>query len=163
MRNLFILAAVILGISTGCNKTQTFSNRLEGEVWSISKLVIDGVEEEHDDHLAKLIFSDCDIYEEVCQGEWEIEESHAEFAWQFDEKGSLLYIANQSEADHDHEHDHSDEEDGEEHHVDAIQQCQDLSGTYDVVEMTRKSIKLKSSNTLGYDGMMVEMEWEKID
>jgi hypothetical protein len=162
MRRLFILAAVVLGISSGCNKTQTFSNRLEGEVWSISKLIVDGVEEEHDDHLAELIFSDCDIYEEVCTGEWEIEQSHAEFAWQFDEKGALLYIANQSEDGDQHEHDHN-EEDGEEHMVDAIQQCQDLSGTYDVVDMTRKTIKLKSNNTIGFDGKLVEMEWEKID
>lgn len=151
MKKLLLLSVVVtLGFS-GCNKTKTYSKRLSGETWSVVKLTING--EDETDHLPQLTFSDCDICAEVCTGEWMLEGEHAEFAWQFDEKGQKFTVSNQSEATHEHEH--------EEGHVEPIDQCQDLSGSYDVVKMTRKTMQLSSSTTVGYHGTEVEMELEK--
>lgn len=159
MKRILILVLVATGL-VACNKTNSFSKRLSGETWTVTKLTIDGVEEE-EDHLPELEFSDCDIYDEVCMGEWHIEDEHAEFAWQFNENGDKFIISNQSEAEHDHDHDHDHDHGDEEEHVEPIDQCQDLSGTYDVDEMKRKTMKITSSALIGYEGELVEIELEK--
>ena len=62
MKRIFILAAVASVGLSACNKTNSFSNRLSGEVWQATKLTIDGDAEEAD-HLPELHFDDCDIYD----------------------------------------------------------------------------------------------------
>jgi len=160
MKRIFILVAVASFGLSACNKTNSFSNRLSGEIWEVSKLTIDGDEEEAD-HLPELHFEDCDIYDEVCMGEWYIEDEHAEFAWQFNDNGESFTISNQSEAehDHDHDHDHGDEEE----HVEPVDQCQELSGTYTVEEMTRSVMKISSNSVIGHDGETVTIELKKVD
>ena len=171
MKRIFILAAAAtIGLSA-CNKTNSFSNRLSGENWQVTKLTVDGNEEDAD-HLPELHFDDCDIYDEVCMGEWYIEDEHAEFAWQFNDNGESLTISNQSEAEHDHDDDHGDDDHGDDHnhdhgeeeeHVEPVDQCQELSGTYTVEEMTRSAMKISSNAVIGHDGETVTIEFERGD
>lgn len=158
MKQIILYLPLVAVLATGCNKTKSFSNRLSGETWAVTKLTIDG-EEEESDHFPTLEFADCDIYEEVCEGHWMLEGEEAHFAWQFDERGSLFTISNQSTAEHDHDHEHED--DAEHEHADPVDQCQDLSGTYDVEEMKRSTMTIKSTSTVGHEGEEVMLVLEK--
>lgn len=164
MKRILILVAVASFSLSACNKTNSFSNRLSGEIWEVSKLTIDGDEEEAD-HLPELHFEDCDIYDEVCMGEWYIEDEHAEFAWQFNDNGESFTISNQSEAEHDHDHgdDHDHDHGDEEKHIEPVDQCQELSGTYTVEEMTRSVMKISSNSVIGHDGETVTIELKRVD
>lgn len=168
--SILILAVILL---TACNKTNRFSNRLAGETWKITSITVGG-EAEEAEHLAELQFEDCDIYDETCMGEWMLEGEHAEFAWQFNENGDKFTLSNQSEAEHDHDHDHEgddhdhdhegddhDHDHGHEHEADAVTQCQEFSGTYDVDEMKRNTMIIKSTETIGHPGEEVVIELEK--
>jgi hypothetical protein len=161
MKNyIFILGLISLVSFTSCNKTNSLSKRLSGETWKVTSLLIDG-EIEEEDHLPEFTFDECDIYDEVCMAEWHIEDEHAEFAWQFDEKGTIFTISNQTTAEHDHDHE-EEEEEHEEELVEPVDQCQDLSGTYDVDEMDNKVMKISSNATIGHDGVMVVIELERV-
>jgi len=163
MKRIFILVALASFGLSACNKTNTFANRLSGEIWEVSKLTIDGDEEEAY-HLPVLHFDDCDIYDEVCIGEWNLGDEYAEFAWQFRSNGESFIISNQSDAEHDHDHD-DDHDDNLVHDTngDPIDQCQELSGTYTVEEMTRLIMKISSNSVIGHDGEIVTIELKRGD
>lgn len=154
-----ILAVGVIALLSSCNKTRLNSNRFSGEIWKITSITIDGVAEE-ESHLPVLEFEDCDNYEKVCMGHWIIENEDAHFAWQFSDNGETLTISNQSESDHSHEHDdHGDDHD----HVDPIEQCQDLSGSYTVEVSKRMRMEINSTESIGYSGVEVKIAIERID
>lgn len=139
--------AALLIISYACNKTKTYSNRLDGGNWKVTELSIDGVNQSE---LPEWIINECDIYGESCTGEWKNDEGgHGEFVWQFREKGKTFEISNQS----DHTHSHADEE--------AQAQCSDFSGVYTVEESGKKKMKFTSTTTIGYPGNTAVIVIEK--
>ncbi|MCE2773590.1 MAG: hypothetical protein LW750_09160 [Bacteroidetes bacterium] len=143
-----LLAAIVL--LTACNKTKVSSKRLAGEHWKVVKLTIGGTAATE---LPELHFSDCDPYEEVCKGEWEKGEAHAEFAWGFTEKGKKITLSNQYSSDG-HAHGGHEEEE-------LAELSENLSGVYDVVSSGRKSMEFKCSSTVGYAGQEVVLQIEK--
>lgn len=146
------LCAIVL-IAAACNKSKTYSKRLikAGE-WNITELSVDGTNE---DELPDWEIADCDIYEQSCQGEWKNDEGgHAIFVWQFRDKGDTFEISRQEEDDgHGHSHGHAEEE--------AIEQCYEFSGVYEVIEHKKKSMEFKSTATLGHPGQTVVIKMEK--
>lgn len=153
--NIFMIAAVMLLTVQACNKTKKYSKRLAGETWAVKTLTVDGTSEEE---LPTLVFEDCDIYDEVCMGEWTNPEgAHAEFAWQIREKGKIFELSNQSNLEGDgHDHGNVDEHAQEE----AILQCQNFSGIYEIKEHKKKSMRFESKSTIGFPGQAVVIELE---
>jgi hypothetical protein len=158
-----IIVLSAFAMFTACSKTRINSNRFSGEVWKVVSISVDG-EAEEQDHFQTFEFEDCDNFEEVCMGHWVIGAEDAHFAWQFNDNGETLTFSNQSEMDHEHDHDHEhDVDDDDHHHVNPIEQCQDFSGTYLVESSKRRSMKLSSTETIGYPGIEVVIELEHID
>ena len=149
--SILVLFATII---FACNKVTINSNRLmkAGE-WEVTELSVDG---ENEEELPYWHIEDCEIYgEESCMGEWENEEGgHALFIWQFREKGKVFEISRQEEEeddhDHDHGHDHAEEE--------AIEQCYNFSGVYDVVSSGKDEMEFSSTSTIGYEGKSVKIK-----
>jgi len=145
------IVAVILLTSTilACNKTKRYSNRIEGNKWKVTSIEVNGIAESS---LPDLLFKDCDIYKETCNGTWiSSEGGRAQFVWQFRENGKVLEIGNQT----DHVHGILD--------VQAAEKCIAYSGVYEVVKSRRKTFSLKSTKLNGHLGKEVKIEMEKID
>lgn len=128
----------------GCNKDKKTSNRLDGETWAITSITVETAEISS---LPELNFSECNIYKESCTGKWILDDISADFFWQFREKGSLFEISNQSSISSIDE--------------DAIMQCMNFSGVYNVVSSTKKALEITSENTVGYNGQQVDITLEK--
>ena len=150
MKTTIYTLIALVTLLTACNKTKVSSKRLAGEHWKVVKLTIGGTAATE---LPEMHFSDCDPYEEVCKGDWEIGEAHAEFAWGFNEKGKKFTLSNQYTSDGHAHGGHEQEE--------LVELSENLSGLYDVVESSRKAMKFKSSSTVGYAGQEVILEIEK--
>lgn len=154
MKTLKIISlsmAIVLGFAA-CNKTKTNSKRLmkAGE-WKVTELSVDGSNEAE---LPSLEIEDCDIYEQSCMGEWMNDEGgHAEFVWQFREKGKTFEISYQAEDGHAHAHDHAAEE--------AAAQAYAFSGVYEVVESKSKEMQFQTTSALGHAGKAVVIKIEK--
>jgi hypothetical protein len=148
--SVIVAATVLLG---SCNKTNRSTKRLikAGE-WAVTECSVAGVNEAE---LPKWEISDCDPYEAVCMGKWENEEGgHAEFAWQFNNKGETFVISHQAEEhEGEHEHDHASEE--------AAEQAYHFSGTYTVVESSKTKMRFESTETVGYPGQTAVIVIEK--
>lgn len=151
-KQLFYLTAIIL-IAGACNKVKRSTHKLEG-TWKAEVFTINGAAETE---LPSFSFDDCDAYDEVCEGElFNDEDGHADFAWQFREKGKVFEYSNQASMDgHSHAAGtaHAEEE--------AVMLSQELSGIYEVIEQDKKHFKIKSSSTLGYNGQEVVIELHK--
>lgn len=148
---LFSALAIVAVTVVACNKTNQRSKRLiKGGEWTVTELTVDGVSEEE---LPSWEISDCDPYEAVCIGHWENEEGgHAEFAWQFNDKGESFIISHQAE-EGEHEHEHADEE--------AAEQAYNFSGTYEVLEYSKTKMKFTSTETVGFPGQTAVIVIEK--
>ncbi len=151
---LILPTATIVLLLSACNKTNVNSNRfIDGGEWTVTELSVDGTNE---DELPSWHIEECDVYAESCHGEWENEEGgHAEFVWQFRDKGQTLEISRQAgeHEGHDHGHDHAEEE--------ANAQCYAFSGVYDVVEDGKDMMEFKSVATLGHAGSAVVIKIQK--
>ena len=145
------MAAVAILVVAACSKTNQRTKRLiKGGEWTVTELSVDGTNE---DELPSWEISDCDPYEAVCIGHWENEEGgHAEFAWQFNSKGSQFTISHQAE-EGEHEHEHADEE--------AAEQAYNFSGTYEVLEYSKTKMKFSSTSTVGFNGQTAVIVIEK--
>lgn len=145
----FITLTVIL--FSACNKTKQYSKRLSGEKWKVTELSVDGVNEAE---LPTFSFNECDIYSESsCKAEWTNEEGgHSEFIWQFREKGKKFEISNQGSLEDSHG-DHAAEE--------AILQCQNFSGVYDVKEHKKSTMEFETTSALGFSGKTVKLKMKK--
>ena len=152
MKTLKIISlsmAILIGFAS-CNKTKVNSKRLikAGE-WKVTELSVDGSNEAE---LPSWEIEDCDIYEQSCMGEWMNDEGgHAEFVWQFREKGKTFEISYQ--ADEDHAHDHAAQE--------AAAQAYAFSGVYEVVGRKTKEMQFHTTSALGHAGKAVVIKIEK--
>ena len=146
MKNIFIFIIISFQfILSSCDKNKIHSNRFSGESWAVKSLTING---ESNSDLPTLAFSDCSIYKENCTGTWSLENSTSNFVWQFRDKAKTFEISNQSEITT--------------HLEEAILQCMNLSGIYDVESSSKTKITISSTSTIGYEGVNVNMELEKI-
>jgi hypothetical protein len=147
------LILLVVGIATlaSCNKTKQASKRLSGETWKVVELSVDGITQA--ELPTTLVFNDCDIYAESCNGEWNRDAHHAHFIWQFREKGKKFELSNQSSAEDAHGGGHEAEEN--------IAQCAEFSGVYEVINQDKKMLFLESMNTIGYAGQKVVFKLEK--
>lgn len=149
-----ILTVTVLAFGTACNKTKKVSKRfIDAGEWKVATLTVDGTAE---DELPELEIEDCEIYTDApCKGEWKNEEGgHAEFYWQFREKGETFEISHQAESEEEgHAHDHAAEE--------AAEQCYHFSGIYQVISSSKDRIELSSTTTVGYPGNTVSLIMEK--
>ena len=139
--SLIILSSILL---FSCNKNKKFSKRLSGETWTTVEITVDGDKQED---LSTLTFNECDIYKDNCFASWEVENTKANFIWQFREKAKIFEISNQSELTEDLEL--------------AIRQCINYSGVYDVTDNSKTSLTIKSTSTIGYDGEEVIIKIQK--
>jgi len=154
------LVALVLAVAflfTACNKTKKIANRLDDGEWKITELSVDGTNE---NELPTWKIVDCDGYKKSCTGEWKNDEGgNANFVWQFREKGKVFEISNQSDLHGDHA---GEEHAGEEHaQEEAVLQCQNFSGIYEVLEHKRKTMKFKSTKTVGFSEKTVLITIEK--
>lgn len=144
-----ILVLSVAFLAAACNKSKTYSNRLikSGE-WTVTELSVDGTNESE---LPNWHIEECDIYAESCHGEWEnAEGGHAEFIWQFRDKGKTFEISRQEGS---HSHSHADEE--------AAAQCYAFSGIYDVIKHKKKSMEFATTTAQGHSGKTVVIKIEK--
>lgn len=139
-----LVTFIILFLIIGCNKDKKLSNRLSGEAWEVSALAIG---DNSINELPELNFNDCSIYKESCSAKWNLNDSSADFIWQFREKGSILEISNQSTLTNSKNN--------------AVTQCMSLSGVYEVVESDKKRMQIISENTIGYTGKIVSITLNK--
>lgn len=145
------IAVVLFTVSllASCNKSKKYSKRMDGDKWKVVSLTVAGSEVTGK---PELLFKDCDIYKESCEGSWIMpNDGRAAFAWQFRDKGKTLEIINQT----DHVHGFAD--------VAAADQCIEFSGVYEVIKSKRKSLTIKSNVTHGHNGQEVKMELERKD
>lgn len=150
IKSATLLLSVIL-LAGACNKVRVYSNQLikAGE-WTVNELSVDGTNE---DELPSWHIEDCDIYDESCHGEWENDEGgHAEFIWQFRNKGETFEISRQ-EGEGGHSHGHADEE--------ANAQAYAFSGVYSVVERSSDNMEFTSTATVGHPGSTVVIKIKK--
>jgi hypothetical protein len=82
-------------------------------------------------------------YEESCTGDWEIHGGKSSFVWQFQESAKKFEISNQSLTTGSHSTD------------EAVIQCQQFSGVYDVAESEKDEMEFTSTKTLGFLGKKV--------
>jgi len=147
---ILLVTSTVLTVAilfTACNKTKMYANRLDGGEWHITELSVDGVTEAELPHWQ---IGECDAYKESCTGDWENHEGgKGKFAWQFREKGNKFEISNQSELTGEHKQD------------EAILQCQNFSGVYEVKEHKKKSMTFETSSAVGFSGKKVVMKIEK--
>jgi hypothetical protein len=152
-KNIFpIVAILFLAVfMNSCDKTQVASNCLmDAGEWKVTLMTVDGTSE---DELPVLEIMDCEIYEDICEGEWKNDEGgHAKFAWQFREKGKVFEISRQ-EGDHTHDSDHAEEE--------AIAQCYAFSGVYEVKERKKDLMEFESKVTVGFSGQTAIVRIER--
>lgn len=140
---------VLAGSITFCNKSKMYSNRVEGNKWKITTITVNGNSQ---GNLPELLFKDCDIYNESCEGSWITgDDGRAQFAWQFRDRGKTVEIINQT----DHVHGFQD--------VKAAEQCIEYSGVYEVIKCRRKSLSIKGKNAHGHAGEEVSIEMERKD
>lgn len=134
------IVAIFAFASFGCNKTSFYTNRLGDSEWSAQELSVDGVNQVE---LPSWDLSDCDPYDESCTGDWEIHGGKSSFVWQFREAANRFEISNQSVTTGDHSTD------------EAVIQCQQFSGVYDVVKREKDAMEFTSTKTLGFTGKKV--------
>lgn len=157
IHSLSLIAIILVGFSA-CNKTKRNSNRfIKAGEWSVTELSVNGTNE---DELPSWHIKDCEIYETSCFAEWENPEGgHAEFIWQFRDKGKTFEISHQAEADegeehdHDHDHDHASQE--------AASQAYAFSGVYEVTEDKKDMMQFETTSAIGYQGETVLIKIEK--
>lgn len=150
-KSLIAIATVAIFLFGACNKTKINSKRfIKAGEWEVTELSVEGVNE---DELPHWEIDDCDIYEESCMGHWENEEGgHAEFVWQFRDKGETFEISYQAEAEG-HSHDHATEE--------AAAQAANFSGVYSVIKREKDEMEFSSATTQGYEGQNVVIKIKK--
>ena len=168
MKKILLIISIAL-VAFACNKTKVNSNRLmsAGE-WEVTELSVDGTNE---DELPHWHIDDCEIYgEKSCFGEWKNEEGgETHFIWQFRDKGKVFEISRQEGMeeeedhaddgdDHDHDHDHGTHDHATE---EAIEQCYNFSGVYDVVSSKKDEMGFTSTSAVGFAGETVKIKIKK--
>lgn len=136
-KSIFIF--LILGLSiVSCNKEKTRSNRLiKGDVWNVEEVKVNGNDLQI---FGEWIIAGDDIYNKVSSAKWQYEGQESVFQWQFQSKGKRFQL----------------------NYVQLCEECEgeqlsdldyftyDISGSYDVVKCSRKSMEFKSFETIGH-------------
>ena len=146
---LIIAVFSIAVLFASCNKTKSTSKRfIKAGEWNVTELSVDGVNQEE---LPFWTIGDCDIYEESCIGSWQNDEGGAtDFVWQVTSNGESFAISRQGP---DEGLEHADEE--------MATQCFEFSGTYDIIENEKTSMKFSSTATQGFPGQAAVIVLEK--
>lgn len=146
---LLIAVFAIALLFASCNKTKSTSKRfIKAGEWNLTELSVDGVNQEE---LPHWIIGDCDIYAESCVGSWKNDEGGAtDFVWQVTNNGDSFVISRQGPNEG---LEHADEE--------MATQCFEFSGTYDIIENGKTSMKLMSTTTEGFSGQSAVIMLEK--
>lgn len=133
-----------------CDKNKRASKRLmRPGAWEVKQITVDGSSYTSEDIYWNV--HDCDIHEELCLGEWHLEDKNSQFYWQFNEKAETFTLSRVVAP-----------EDCEDFYTEEVEQMTYLfSGEYKVIESKRKSKIFESRETLGYEGslVLIEMEW----
>jgi len=146
-KNKIISILIFAVLITACNKSKKSSTRLDGSKWQVKDITIEGGSELK---LPEVLFKECDIYEESCEGSWITPEGgRSSFIWQVRSKGKHFEISNQT----DHVHGYLD--------VKAAEQCIKYTGVYNVVKSKRNKFIIESTVTSGYNGKKVQITFEK--
>jgi len=141
-----LLMISILWITAACNKTKQHSKWLTGETWKVNEVSIDG---QPFNLLPTLSFEDCNIYDEICFGNLQVEgDGIARFAWQVRDKGNEFELSDQTETVNE-----SNEE--------AVSFSSSFSAIYKVNSATKKEMELESNNCLRYPGKKVIIKLSK--
>ncbi len=152
-KSLIAIATGTIFLLGACNKTKINSKRfMKAGEWEVTELSVEGVNEAELPHWK---VDDCNIYEQSCMADWENEEGgHAEFVWQFRDKGETFEISYQAvEEGHSHEHDHAAEE--------AAAQAASFSGIYSVIKRDKDEMEFSSTITQGFEGQNVVIKIKK--
>lgn len=151
MRTKIILTLVIAIIVVACDKDKRASKRfMRPGTWEVTKLTVDG--NNVTTGAVEWHVSECDIYENLCTGGWDLEEKQSRFYWQFNEKASVFTLSRVVAP-----------EDCEDFYTEEVEQMTyKFSGEYTVIESKRKSKIFESRKTIGHDGstVRIEMEWK---
>jgi hypothetical protein len=133
-----------------CNKDKFYSKRLmKGETWTVQSIKIN-------DSLSEIsgsweITQGVNIYDSVPQANWKQNAYDATFQWQFHEKAKKFYINYQVLC-----------QECEPNSLDTLDNFANaLSGEYDVLERSRKTMQFESKSTLGFSGKTVRIELTK--
>ena len=146
---LLILGLVLL--FTACNKDKRASKRfMRAGEWQVTCL--------HHQDIALLEgelpvwhISDCDIYEELCEGQFLYNDQQSAFHWQFHEDAERFTLSRIGV-----------EADTADFYTEEVELLTyQLSGTYEVVETSRKIKKLLSFKTHGFDAEKIEITLER--
>lgn len=146
-RSILVIVICSLIASLSCNKSKRYSKRMDGNKWEVIELTVNGTAQSDQ---PDLLFKECDIYKESCEGSWIMpNDGRAQFAWQFRDKGKILEISNQT----DHIHSYED--------LKASEACIAYSGIYEVKKSKMKELTIESTQTNGYKGMTVKIILKK--
>ena len=161
MKNTLILFFALSTLLFACDKDKRYSNKFEKEkVWKVSKVLIDNIEMPYKGNW--IVSTETrnlltDIYAQIPSLKWEISETNESILqWQFNEKGEKFYLSYLNDSIE------SNNLNGQT--LDSIDYfAYSVSGTYDVLERSRKTMQFESSTTKGFNGKKVEIVIEKKD
>jgi hypothetical protein len=144
-----IATILLLGIIVvSCNKDKRASKRLikPGE-WEVTKITIG------DSSISNLpiwAIQECDIYEDLCEGDWKLDGNTSSFYWQFNDKAKE-FVLSRVVAPEDCEDFYT---------VEVEQHTYKFSGRYKVLETSKSKKIFESTNTIGFEGELVRIEIE---
>ena len=151
MKKLTILTMTLAILFVACDKNKRASKRfMRPGTWQVTKLMAAG--DSYSTEELKWVIHDCDIYEELCLGQWHFEDKNSQFYWQFNEKAQTFTLSRVVAP-----------EDCEDFYTEEVEQMTYLfSGEYKVVESKRKSKIFESRETIGFEGsaVRIEMDWK---
>lgn len=146
MKNTIITLSMLF-LLFACNKDKFYSKRLmKGDTWTVQSIKIN-------DTLSDIsgaweITQGVNIYDSVPQANWKQNSYDATFQWQFHEKAKKFYINYQVLC-----------EECEPNTLDTLDYfCNALSGQYDVLQRSRKTMQFESTTTHGFNGKKVVIE-----
>lgn len=144
-----IVTILLLGIIViSCNKDKQASKRfIKSGEWEITKITI---ADSSVSNLPIWTIQECDIYEDLCVGDWKLDGNSSSFYWQFNDK-SKEFVLSRVIAPEDCEDFYT---------VEAEQQTFKFSGSYKVIETSKSKKIFESTSTLGFEGEKVVIEIE---
>ena len=146
-----ILIPILAILLVACDKNNRASKRLmRPGNWVVTQLTVDGSNYSNEDILWSI--NDCDIEEELCTGQWYLQDKNSQFYWQFNEDAEIFTLSRIVAP-----------EDCEDFYTEEVEQMTyKFSGEYNVIESKRKSKIFESQETIGFEGekVRIELEWE---
>ena len=146
----FLLLFVVLFFSA-CNKDKRASKRcMRAGTWQITELLHKDTALLSQD-LPEWFISDCDIFEKLCEGQFLFNDQQSAFYWQFNNDAEEFTLSRIGIP--------ADTADFYTEEVEWL--TYQLSGTYQVMESSRKIKKFRSFNTHGFPTDKIEITLER--